>query len=404
MGYRRRQILVLAPVTPLPADNGLRVRISQALASLSMVYDVTVLSLAQGEPRPKPRRHVGADSEPPPLAQFETIERRPVSSVRRIIGSIIRLRTAQQVAYRSREFDKAIEKSVSANDFDYCLIMGGSLLLSYVGTIRKRADIRLGVDLCDDLYTAYRSLTSITDSGVRRAYLTLQRLLLWLSLRRDLRGVDDAIFISAKDADGMKEIDPGRRRIIPNSVPEELFRTHPTADRSSNVILFVGAMTSRENRDAVEYMVRDVFPLVEAECPGVLLRIVGSDAENVRHIAQTTSVEVSGYVSDLSVAYSSCAVFVCPLRAGSGVKNKVLEAMAAGCPVVATSVGVDGIECEPGRDLLVADEAGEFARHIVDLLATPDLREALGKHAREFASGRFSPGVSGRGWRELLSD
>jgi hypothetical protein len=154
--------------------------------------------------------------------------------------------------------------------------------------------------------------------------------------------------------------------------------------RELGTLLFVGNYRHQANVDAVEHLLADILPRVRTARPEAQLRIVGSDvprAIRTRHCPEA-GVEVIGWVADLPRLLARAGVFVAPIRLGCGMRVKVLEAMAAGCPVVTTALGAAGLEASSDA-LIVADDCDRFAAEIVGLLGDPARARALGQRARE---------------------
>lgn len=154
--------------------------------------------------------------------------------------------------------------------------------------------------------------------------------------------------------------------------------------REPGTIVVTGKMSYHANATAVLWLAREVMPRVWAQAPGVRLWIVGSRPPREVAALAGPRVEVTGEVPDVGDYLSRASVAVAPIQYGVGVQNKVLEAMACGTPLVATSTAVGDLAADPGRDLVVADGAVEFARAIVSLLADDERRAALGRAGRVF--------------------
>lgn len=168
-----------------------------------------------------------------------------------------------------------------------------------------------------------------------------------------------------------------------------------TATRDAAGLLFVGAMYRDANVDAVRHFCREILPRVRAEVPAVTLTIAGGEpAAEVRQLQNEPGVQVTGFVDTLEPYYGRATVFVAPLRIAGGIAGKTLDALAAGCAVVTTTIGNDGLGATPGMHLLVADTPTEFATAVVRLLRDPALRHQLGEAARRFAAENFGPAVS----------
>lgn len=135
---------------------------------------------------------------------------------------------------------------------------------------------------------------------------------------------------------------------------------------------FFGAFDWAANVDAVHYFVREILPLIQVQMPQVKFVLGGrAGPASIRALANHPAVEFVGEVEDMFSLAQRVAVIVAPLRIGAGTRLKILEAMAWGKPVVTTSIGVEGIECVAGEDLLVVDEPKAFAHTVVTLLNDP---------------------------------
>jgi glycosyltransferase involved in cell wall biosynthesis len=164
----------------------------------------------------------------------------------------------------------------------------------------------------------------------------------------------------------------------------------PAPDRAGAQLLFVGAMHRDANVDAVAWFCREMLPQVRAEVPATRLAIVGADPPPVvRRLAAQEHVEVTGFVETLEPYYARADVFVAPLRIAGGIASKTLDALAAGCPVITTTLGNEGLGATAGEHLLTADTPAEFAAAVVRVLRDADLRARLGARGREFAQARF---------------
>ena len=176
--------------------------------------------------------------------------------------------------------------------------------------------------------------------------------------------------------------------------------------RAANQLVFVGAMFYEPNVDAVTYFQREIYGRVRERVPDVRLVIVGRDpVETVRRLAQTDpSVSVTGTVDDVSGYYRESTVFVAPIRYGGGMKTKIVEAMAAGLPVVATSFAMEGIEARDGEEAFITDDPERFAARVVNLLEDGGLREKLARAGRELVERTYSWNALARRLDRILEE
>ena len=159
-----------------------------------------------------------------------------------------------------------------------------------------------------------------------------------------------------------------KTRTITNGVDVEYFAADSTVLEPDRLV-FTGVMGYGPNEDAAMYFVEEILPLVKAKRPQVQFWIVGSEpSDRIKNLSRISGVHVTGKVEDVRPYVRSATVFVCPLRIGSGVKNKILAAMAMQKATVATSMSIDGLELADNHDLLLANEPQDFAEKVVRLL------------------------------------
>jgi len=182
-----------------------------------------------------------------------------------------------------------------------------------------------------------------------------------------------------------------RITVIPYGVDVAAFRP-PEIETERRGLLFTGYYSDEQNRDAVLWFLRHVWPHVVARRPDTTFHVVGPDpTPAMRAMGEIDlRVRVTNRVPDVRPYLHRAAVFVCPVRMGSGMRGKILEAMAAGTPVVTTSVGAEGIPAVPGENCFVADDPVVMANHIEWLLADEGLRRRLAENARRVVAERFS--------------
>lgn len=154
------------------------------------------------------------------------------------------------------------------------------------------------------------------------------------------------------------------------------------AGREPFTLLFLGSFRHLPNVEALRWFLKDVFPKIRAAEPRARLVIVGSDPPPRHSLPGAEAIEMVGFVEDVREPLARYAVFVCPILAGSGIRVKLLEAFAAGIPVVSTRIGAEGLAGVDGEVCALADDAETFARHAVRLLDNAEEAEALARRAR----------------------
>jgi len=172
-------------------------------------------------------------------------------------------------------------------------------------------------------------------------------------------------------------IDDGYRAGIDTS----LYSFH-SGDREPFTLLFLGSFRHLPNQEALHWFVQEVFPRVRAKEPRARLIVIGSDPPPRHSLPQAEAIELAGFVEDVQEPLARYSLFVCPILSGSGVRVKLLEAFAAGIPVVSTRLGAEGLASEDGDICGLADDPDSFAGHVVDLLSNPEKAAAIATRAR----------------------
>ncbi|MCX7820035.1 MAG: glycosyltransferase [Kiritimatiellae bacterium] len=182
-----------------------------------------------------------------------------------------------------------------------------------------------------------------------------------------------------------------RTVVIPSGVDTRVFRP---AERPTPIdgIIFTGHFGHEQNRDAVRWFLDRVWPGIRDQHPELFFYVVGPNPPpDIRDSPwRDPRIVVTGEVADVRPYLHRSAVYVCPIRMGSGLRGKVLEAMAAGVPVVATSAAVEGIPVQPGGTCLIADDADVMREQILWLLDDEPLRRRLAQRALELVRERLS--------------
>lgn len=194
---------------------------------------------------------------------------------------------------------------------------------------------------------------------------------------------------------------------IPPSLEVEKFKgLAMREERKRNLprVGFVGAMDVAHNEAAVMYFYESVLPLVRKHIPDIEFLIIGANpTPRVEKLGCDPAVTVTGRVVDVYEYILSCDVMVAPLTFGSGIKIKVIESMACGVPVVATSIAAEGIGAENGIHMIIADIPEDFCSAIVSLINDSALRQRIGKNGQEYVLSRFAHDKVLAVWSEVLA-
>ena len=200
---------------------------------------------------------------------------------------------------------------------------------------------------------------------------------------------DAVVVLTDKDKAELVRLNPHLNvQVIPNGIDLEFFIAQD-AVRAPNTLLFVGNYEYPPNLDAALVLAQTIFPQVQAQMPDAHLQLVGNAPPSELQVLASESITVTGRVPDVRPYLAQAGVFVCPLRVGAGIKNKVLEALAMACPTVATPLSVDGIAVEHEESALIAS-IDTMPQHVIRLMQQRDLAQKLGQAGRQLIETKYS--------------
>jgi glycosyltransferase involved in cell wall biosynthesis len=253
----------------------------------------------------------------------------------------------------------------------------------------------------------WRRRVAHSSSPLHRWYFQLQARRMYQFEHRASRAAGHIVAVSPADATAMRELF-GVTRVseIPTGVNLEYFRQPCAADAgiTPTDLVFVGSMDWLPNVDGVLHFVREILPLIRSRRADCSLAIVGRTAPpKIRDLAvHDPRIQVTGTVPDIRPYLWGAAMSIVPLRIGGGTRLKIYEAMAAGAPVVSTTIGAEGLTVHPPVDIRIADTPQDFADRCLELLSDRDLRRQIATAAWEMVTASFSWERVARCFEEVL--
>jgi polysaccharide biosynthesis protein PslH len=199
---------------------------------------------------------------------------------------------------------------------------------------------------------------------------------------------DKKTIISIPDREKIHHPNKNEIVVIPNGVDTDFFR--PEKKEKAFDIVFTGNMAYPPNVNGAEFLVKQIMPIVWAEKPDTRLVIAGaSPAARVRELS-SGKVTITGWVEDIREYYTSSRIFVAPMQIGTGLQNKVLEAMAMQLPCISSPLANKALMASEGNEILIGRNAADYAQHILSLLSDSGLRKELGQNGYKFVIQRFN--------------
>lgn len=373
------KILMLTPYLPYPLLSGGQIRTYNLLKNLSSKHEITLFSLIKdGEEK----EHLGK------LEKFcHKIEVFKRTSSPWELRNILRAAFTLYPFLVTRNLVNETRHKVSGE------IASGNYDLIHAETFYMMPNIPvtdIPVILVEQTieYLGYQSYASASKLWPVKPllYIDIAKIKYWE--KHYWETCSHLITMSEDDKQFIKSIAPGVKNIdvVANGVDTLWFDQVKKRLPGDPTVLFVGTFKWLPNSEAVEFIVKEVWPLIKARLPNAKLWIVGnSPTEKVFALEKRDpSIKVTGGIPDIRDAFAGAHVLLAPVFSGKGTRYKILEAMATGTPAVGTSIAVEGLNITPGEHAMVANTAQDMAMAVVKLIANKSLRERLARNGKSF--------------------
>jgi polysaccharide biosynthesis protein PslH len=377
---------VLAPEAPYPLAGGGALRTASLVHYLAQTHHVDLVVFRQpGAPHP-------AEFLPPGLIRRVLVldlapHRRGVAA--RTLRNAARLaRQSPPLVDRFAGFAAAIARQLEGSHYDigvvehfWCAPYWSQLAPLCGRTVLNLHNIES--ELHRTCAGAGGGAAAFAHSVFRHASLDLERE--WLPRYSQI------LAASERDAARARAIAPSARiSVYPNAIPATPAPPGPDPGEP-DAVAFSGNLEYHPNLSAVRFFRHEVWPHLRKRWPNLVWRLIGKNPDAVRKLTSGDSrIQVTGPVEDAVRELARARVAVAPLLSGSGTRLKIIEAWAAGVPVVSTSIGAEGLPVRDGDNILLAETGPDFATAVSRLLASPDLRRTLGARGRMLVEQQFT--------------
>ena len=385
------KVLFLAHLFPLPLDSGGKIKSYYTLKALAAAHDVCILAYTRTDEEKRLVPELGAISP-----QLRTV---PLSRGRgRQVTDALSALLSGTSCIVSRDYRREMQRAFSELIATFQPEIVHIDHLQMAQFVDFNGPYRVVLDHHNVESTIIKRMAETSQSLPMRVYAGLE----WPKLRRyeiDIcRRCDLVVTVSESDRDALVRLGANEDKLesVPIGVDTEFFRP-VERDKASHNILSIGTMYWPPNIDSMLYFAGNIMPLIRKQLPDCTLTIAGArPSPAVKALAADPGISVTGYIDDVRDVARNCGVFVVPLRSGSGVRVKLLNAFAMGLPVVSTSVGAEGLEVRDGRELLIADTPADFADAVIRVLTDADLAQKLGLNAQALVQAKYSWDSIGR--------
>lgn len=373
------RILIFSPRPCDPPDTGAKLREYHLARNLAENNRVDLLAFQTGEP-----------CRPVFFDRVVTVPRPKRYTPFKILAGLLSGEPVSLLNYRSGEMIAALQEMLRGEAYDVILLES----IHMAAYRRQLGQLAKGALLVWDWHNIESEL--MERYAVRTK--SLPHKLYALETARRLRRLEDElcrgdghIVCSKREQEIVQNrYRQARIEVIANGVNLEQFGNLEILPEGRHRVLFVGSMDYHPNVEGVKYIARQVWPEVSRRNPGQVFTIVGSNpVSEVRELGELAGVEVTGRVETVESYYREASVVVVPLFEGGGTRLKVVEALAAGVPVVSTAVGVEGIAIEEGRHYVLAETESQWVEAISALMSNPLRWRDLANHGREVVGNEY---------------
>jgi glycosyltransferase involved in cell wall biosynthesis len=367
------KILFLSRWFPFPPDNGSKIRIHNLLQGLSQRHAVSLLSFCD---QPLPTQELLEQQKicsEIHIVPWKPFDRRSPKARVGLLSPI----PASLVDTHSPQMESLIRLTLEKNKFDLIIasqITMASYYSSFQGIPAIFEELELGL-FYEQSFTETHPLKRI------RGQLSWIKLQMYLD--HLLKAFTSITVVSEKERYLLAshlQSHSDKIKVLPNSINLQEYTNIPVIRKPCHII-FSGSFTYGPNYSAIVWFINHVFPRVLKQIPEAQLVITGDHAG--LPLPSDKNITLAGYVDDIKSLIGSCDASIVPLWSGGGTRLKILEAMAIGTPVVATTKGAEGLTVENGKHILIADEPAHFAECVIRLLCQDDLRELLSSNAKK---------------------
>jgi len=393
MSPERLNILCVSQLPASPPRFGAQARIHGLMTELARRHDLTAVMLADDEFDIEECRRAmqvycrdvvlmqnphGRDGAAKRLLQLRSLA--STRSFDRLRVAVPALQPALDQVLRARRFDVV---NLESPYLGHCVLRQappGEKLPALV------------VDSHEIAYDLARQFAVAGASVGRRLYAGAN----WRKLRREELGIyreADGVYLCSVDDEQrlLGQIPKARTTVIPNAADVDYYQPRPTDPQpDGRTVVYFGLLSTVPNIDAVIHFVQEIWPRIAKANPEARCKIIGGRPPPSLQALAGPRVELTGFVPDLRPHLAAAAAVVVPLRLGGGTRLKIVEAMAMGKAIVSTTLGAEGIEAVPGRDILIKDEPMAFADAVIRLLAEPSFATRIGQSARRLAVERYA--------------
>ncbi|MGB1040562.1 MAG: glycosyltransferase [Flavobacteriales bacterium] len=374
-----KKLLVITSRFPYPLDKGDKLRAFHQIKALSFTCEIHLISLSDKKI---------SDGDLSQLEKYcasvKVYKLNKIESIISLVGALFNNRPFQVALFYNKSIHKKIKKITREINPDhiYCQLIRCS---EYV---KDEFDIRKTIDYMDVLSKGIQRRISSSPFYLKRLLrIEAERLKTYENIMYEY--FDNHTIISLQDQELIYQTERENIAIIPNGIDTEFFNPNDNSEKNHE-LLFNGNMQYEPNVKSAIYIVNNILPLVQKKYPNTKLLISGTSPTKEVLNLNSDTVTVSGWMDDIRDAYNQAQIFIAPMQIGTGLQNKLLEAMAMKMPCVTSKLANNALKATPDKEILIGNSREEYAQLIIELLENDFKKNEIGENGQRYVQSNFN--------------
>ncbi len=374
------KIVVILSRVPFPLEKGDKLRAYHQLKELHKHHEVILCCLSDTVVHPKAEEAIQEIA-----SQFHIFKLRKWRIVINLFFGLFSPKPFQVHYFYQRRIHQEIKKIIESEDPDhiYCQLIRTAEYAKHEHNYAKTLDYQ-------DAFSKGMERREQNSTGLQREIIAMER--------KRLIAYENIIFeyfelktiISAEDRRFIYHPERKDIAVITNGIDVDFFNPQYKVEKKYDLV-FTGNMSYPPNVETAEFIAKTVLPKLQEFLPGIKVLLAGSSPhKRVQQLSKIPGITVSGWVADIRDAYASGKLFFAPMQIGTGLQNKLLEAMAMEIPCITSDLANRSLKAKSGHDLMVGESCEDYVRDILEILLDIDKQQIIGKAGRQFVKNRFS--------------
>jgi polysaccharide biosynthesis protein PslH len=387
-----KKLVVITSRFPFPLDKGDKLRAYHQIKELAKSMEVHLISVTNSSV-PESDKKVLEN-----LCASVTIHKlNKIGLVWSLFKSLFNKKPFQVALFYNKVIHNKISKQIKELNPNHIYCQ----LIRCAEYVKDEYDIRKTIDFMDVLSKGIeRRITSSSFYLKKLLKIEAERLKVYEHIMFEY--FDNHSIISLQDQELIYHTKRENITIIPNGIDSDFFK--PDANLVKKyTLLFNGNMQYQPNVKSAQYIVEHVLPIVIAKYPEANLLISGTSPTKEVLALASESVTISGWIDDIRDAYNSAHIFIAPMQIGTGLQNKLLEAMAMKMPCVTSKLANNALNATPDNEILIGNSKEEYAKLIINLIENNNMSSEIGKAGQDYVCQNFNWASSVRKLKETMN-